>query len=1169
MAREAQELAARLTAATDAGFRGRLLARGQAQSVIRRAGILPPGAPPFSTFLDADLLNYGYALLSTSLLLVEAAGDALPEQIAVAQRGFIQSSYAIEAATRNAAPDADLIFHGLVAGAASHLGGYAARAYSLIQATRGSARSTPMEQTLADLIMRDLGAIERRTRQLRSSPQVADEALLAAFAGADDTTAEDPSPDQVGPVVLLLSENYLSAVSAALFAIEIGNRDLFGTAREELRLGEQASSDVSAPGPWWIYRLTRHLLGGLFDTSLETTIPQAPPPGAADRLDRWRDLRETFVTSLLARDRAEIDLWPSQLHVVDRIFQDLRDLVVALPTSAGKTRIAELAILACLAQGRRTVYVTPLRALSAQTEHVLARTFTPLGIRVSSLYGSMGTSNVDEDTLRSSEIVVATPEKLDFALRSDPSVLDDVGLVVLDEGHMIGATLREVRYEAQIQRLLRRTDADRRRILCLSAVFPSGSDLDDFVAWITDDDPDGLHRETWRPTQQRFGLVEWRGDHARLAITLGPEQPFIPRYFEARKPRRPFRRKFPSNQREHVIATGWRLVEDGQTVLVFCPQRNTVEKYAETIIDLHGRNLVPSVLPPDIDLSDALAVGSEWFGVGHPILRCLELGVAIHHGALPGPFRREVERLLQRGILKVTIASPTLAQGLNLSASAVLFHGIRRGKDLLKGAEFANVIGRAGRAFVDTEGLVLYPLFEPADWCRQEWHQLTQGDSGRPLQSGLIGIGIALLQQLAATHGISSIEQLLVYMTGGPDWALPVVTPGTDDDGTAAATWRSNLALLDIGILSIVGEADQDTVTDAATQILADALRDSLFERQLRHYNDTWQAALRELVVRRTRHLWQTATASQRRGWYLAGLGAEGGTELSRVSGRIVALAGQAETALLGDDHEQAADLIVEIADIVFALETFAPKNPLDNRDDVIRHWIHGKALADVAGDRVEIAQFIETDVIYSLVWGMEAARVYEAAQNNVDAGALLGSAVTAIETGTFHPAASILIRSGFDYRLAAIAAVTNTGATFDSLAGMHQWIDNLDPFLAFDPHWPTPESRSAWERFANPSRTQRSRRWLPQRTDVPAVIWYTTAPEPGTWLRVTNAGPAKIEIWSTGFDLLGEAAVRLASHRRGVLRGQRLPAGTGIRLHYHGPSDPFPPQRRRPRAGT
>ena len=74
----------------------------------------------------------------------------------------------------------------------------------------------------------------------------------------------------------------------------------------------------------------------------------------------------------------------------------------------------------------------------------LRRTFAPLGKTVSSLYGSIGASGADIDALRMTDIVVATPEKLDFALRNDPTLLDDVGLVVLDEGHMIGLGEREV-----------------------------------------------------------------------------------------------------------------------------------------------------------------------------------------------------------------------------------------------------------------------------------------------------------------------------------------------------------------------------------------------------------------------------------------------------------------------------------------------------------------------------------------------------------------------------------------------------------------------------------------------------------------------------------------------------------------------------------------------------
>lgn len=1130
--------------------------------MIRRDGVLPSGSPEFSAFLDADLLNYGYALLADGLDLIERleTGDdsETASQIDVARFAFIQSSYALESATRNSANASDKMFHQLIAGAASHLGGYAARAFSLIEGRQESDRLTPMELTLADLIMRDLNSIEERTRILRSSAGVSDDSLLAALSD-DDTDGEDA----LGPITLLLTENYLSAVTKGLFAIEVGDRDLLVDALQEMVLGERASMDVSAPGPWWVYRLTRRILEDLFDTSIGSNVPQDLPGGGENSTPRWRYLRRTFIENLLARGRSEIDLWPSQLNVVNQIFADDRDLVVALPTSAGKTRIAELSILACLAQGRRTVYVTPLRALSAQTEQILTRSFSALGVRVSSLYGSAGISDVDDDALRLSEIVVATPEKLDFALRSDPSVLDDVGLVVLDEGHMIGASEREIRYEAQIQRLLRRADASTRRIVCLSAVFPSGTDLDDFVAWITDDDPDGLHQETWRPTQQRFGLVEWQGSHARLAITLGADQPFIPRYFEAVQPLGPRRRQFPADQRELVIAAAWRLVEEGQTVLVFCPQRNSVEPYARKIIDLHRQGLITSVLPDNVDLGDALAVGAEWFGADHSILKCLGLGIAIHHGALPGPFRREVEKLLHEGKLKVTIASPTLAQGLNLSASAVLFHGLRRGRELLKGSDFSNVIGRAGRAFVDTEGLVLYPIFEQEysrrRKLRRDWLELSDGDKGKALDSGLIQIGTSLVRRMLASSGAQSIGSFLDYLTGGPDWNLPLLQrESPEDQVTAESEWRANLSLLDIGILSIIGDSAYDSDPDAATQILADALVDSLWERQLRRGDSDTASAIRELVASRVRHLWGTSTPSQRRGWYLAGLGADAGAELSAISGHVIDLLNQVEIDLMNDDHDSASDHLVEVAGAIFSLDTFAPEDSIDDWDGALRLWVKGLSLANFPGDPVKIARFIESGLVYKLVWGMEAARVFETAQDNMLAELLSGAGVTAIETGTFNLSASVLIRSGFDHRLAAVNAVTSTGADFDSAAEMRQWIDDLDSRYASDTAWPSPESRSAWEKFASRVRRPNIRRWVRTTASLEKVRWNGDVPAQNAWLRVTVLNINTIQIWTPGFDLLGEASVQINPERLGILRAQRMSGSQGIRLVYRGPRDLF-----------
>jgi hypothetical protein len=62
--------------------------------------------------------------------------------------------------------------------------------------------------------------------------------------------------------------------------------------------------------------------------------------------------------------------------------------------------------------------------------------------------------------------------------------------------------------------------------------------------------------------------------------------------------------------------------------------------------------------------------------------------VAIHHGALQTAFRKEVERLLRDGILKVTISSPTLAQGLNLSATTVIMHALFRNRERIETSEF-------------------------------------------------------------------------------------------------------------------------------------------------------------------------------------------------------------------------------------------------------------------------------------------------------------------------------------------------------------------------------------------------------------------------------------------------------------------------------------------------
>ena len=594
---------------------------------------------------------------------------------------------------------------------------------------------------------RDFAALRAEVFGYRASGAGSDVQIAATIQASLDQAEAADNPPEAGNEFLFdgldtaLTDEFLAAMSQFLLALERGERPLVDQSLERLQASLSICSELNFLPQWWAHRIAIHLLSDLWSSTFHERLPLQPAGGvAAD----WPRLRELFVALLQCRPRSEIDLWPSQIEAALRAVDQSDDLVVSLPTSAGKTRIAELCILRCLAGGKRVVFVTPLRALSAQTETTLQRTFGPLGKTVSALYGSIGVSGFDEDAIRERDIVVATPEKLDFALRNDPSLLDDVGLLVFDEGHMIGINEREVRYEVQIQRLLRRPDAHERRIVCLSAILPDGDQLDDFAAWLRRDHPGELIKNDWRPTRLRYGEVVWNSPTARLNLRVGDERPWVARFLTGAEPptwippKRRRKRLFPDDQRELCLATAWRLLEDGQTVLIFCPERRSVEPFADVIVDLHERGALRSLLEVDPAVLDtAIALGEEWLGPTSAILKCLRLGVALHHGALPMAYRKEVERLLRDGVLKVTISSPTLAQGLNLSATAVVMHSLHRHGEMINVSEFKNVIGRAGRAYVDVEGIVLFPMFDDIAKKRRNWEKLINDLGARDMESGL------------------------------------------------------------------------------------------------------------------------------------------------------------------------------------------------------------------------------------------------------------------------------------------------------------------------------------------------------------------------------------------------------------------------------------------------
>ncbi|MGO7038109.1 DEAD/DEAH box helicase [Rhizobium acaciae] len=1168
-------ISAAITEAAAAGFRGKLIAQGQARAMIWRDGVLPPDAPQFSPQLSFDLHSYAYGLLGLGLRMLEMSGD--PAQARVA---FVQAATALESVmAKGNRGESDRDFHFVMAAASYHLAQLSARAYSLLAIVANEENFSPLERALALLMRRDINALRALVYNYRLDGQGSDARIIGLFreqlAQEIPTPADDAVPDRDGHDFLwqgldiALVDNFFGAIAIFLLAVDRGERALVDQAIARLRESLAVCAELNLLPQWWAHRIAIHLLSDLWSNTFHEKVPLVPTGGVGGD---WLGLRSLFIALLASRPKAEIDLWPSQIEAAARAVDQSDNLVVSLPTSAGKTRIAELCILRCLAGGRRVMFVTPLRALSAQTEAGLQRTFGPLGKTISALYGSIGVSGFDEDAIRERNIVVATPEKIDFALRNDPSLLDDVGLLIFDEGHMIGPGEREVRYEVQIQRLLRRPDADQRRIVCLSAILPDGDQLTDFSAWLRRDQAEGPVKNDWRPTRLRFGEVAWISPNARLNLRVDDERPFVPRFFTGFtpqlfvKPKRKRTKIFPSNQRELCLATTWRLVEEGQTVLIYCPQRRSVEPYAEVIVDLHERGALPSLLTVDpAILQTAIALGEEWLGPDSDILKCLRLGVALHHGALPTAYRKEVERLLRDNILKVTISSPTLAQGLNLSATAVVMHSLYRKGEIIKVSEFKNVIGRAGRAYVDVEGLVLFPIFEDRrSKKRNEWVALIGDKGAREMESGLIQLLTALLLRMYKIVG-GDLNHLTEYVVNNAAaWNFPEV-PGEKpkDRDDARKEWEKNLATLDTAILSLIGEED---VQDADIESTLDAiLQSSLWQRRLLRTTEETRVTLKATLLTRSHFIWANSTPTKRRGYFLAGLGLQAGQALDAVAADANQLLVDANGALLNGNGNAAIAAISGIAELVFTFQPFAPDPLPDNWRHVLQLWLLGQPLAALVADgEGDGLRFLEDGLVYRLPWAMEALRVRATANGDVvgapGAAATLdehelGLALSAVETGTMNRSASILMQAGFNSRLAAIKAIADTGATFENGHGLRVWLSTPEvAAFASQADWPTPETRSLWRDFVQEFAPRASQTWS-ERTYLANVNWSTVPPSPGSPVSLHHWNGQPLVLSPEGLSY-GVVPYALNPARRGLLRATVAAQGGQLDLVYLGPDD-------------
>jgi len=1160
MARNPQAISSALAELVEPQARGRLLALGLARGMVWKDGVIPDGVPERlrSDSLTPDLLDFGYGILALALELRDANRERESDQRFETNEAFRVAAEAIESAVRRGDPNqGDQGRHLVVSAAAFHLAGYAARSFSLLPKPALDKNLASNERALGLLLRRDMAELRAHIIRWYTNPDHNDESIVARLLDEND---------QFGPedaAVLALFTSYHRGLGLADSALLSGNREQFNEAIEGIQAVIFSAAQIGNIPAWWVSTLTLHLLRDLWDQSLQVLLPSNPN---VDAPKRWNDLRQDFIAQLGTRRPPHIELWPSQIAAATRAVDPNDDLIIALPTSSGKTRIAELCILRALADGKRTVYVTPLRALSAQVEKVLARTFVPLKATVTSLYGASGATLFDAKTLVSADIVVATPEKLDFALRQDPTVLDDVALIVFDEGHMIGLGSREIRYEVLIQRLLRRPDADHRRIVCLSAMFnPEDPYFKDFGNWLRSDAPGDFVHVQWRPTRQRFATLDWSSSSSTGMLSfIDAEKPFVPRFVAASAAKGRRQNAFPQNDKEFCICAANAFALDGHTVLVYSPQRSQIEPLASEFRRISDQGYLSSVKPPDPALIEvARGIGREWLGEQHPALRALEIGVGTHHGALPRPFLSAIEDLLDSRKLSIVVASPTLAQGIDLACSVLVFRSLQRyenGKWTgISPAEFANVVGRAGRAYVDLDGIAILPTFKSDTRAAQHdlFANLVEKSKGQRLLSGLAHLIWRISTLLAEKLGVPKDEWLDYVLNQHNLWEdsrLETEALTEDDEEEIDDSIERHLTDLDVVLFSLIEPLGAPV--DQVAAILDDVLKDSLWSRTLAHLSAQDGDLERAILRSRADWLWNSTNAEQRAACFSSGLGRKPGLFIHDDLDNLVDILSTFQAAVANQDGDAAAQAAVQLAERVMGERFFTVRRLPEDWTAALTGWVKGTAFAEILSgrgtrDMQRTQGFVQEGIVFLLVWAAESVRVQALATGHPRADELGDGPAFALTYGVPSIAAALLCQMGFASRTGAVWVTRQLSAAFTDMEELRDWLRVYDALLTDPDFWDTPDHYLLWKQASAPTTTEYPRPWV-RKVHTVSPDWTSQGhPPPDTSLRIIPGAGRTATLCGTDLSPLGTADLPFDPHGA-ALEGSVTAAGAA-RISFFG----------------
>ncbi|XP_055594514.1 helicase POLQ-like isoform X2 [Uranotaenia lowii] len=366
------------------------------------------------------------------------------------------------------------------------------------------------------------------------------------------------------------------------------------------------------------------------------------------------------------------------------------NLIYALPTSGGKTLVAEIIMFReVLLRSRNAMFIVPYVSLAQEKLAALSPFAVTMGFLVEEYSGGKGVIPPRKRRKKNS-IFVCTIEKalvlLDSLIEADRA--NEIGLVVIDELHMIGGDRRGVNLEILITKI--QAIQAGIQIVGMSATI---GNLDEIAKFMTAD----IYCRDFRPVELKeyvkcgTDLLEINNGARKLEDAFRSKQTLDFGYSEAQ------RRIDP----DHLIGLVVEVVPSG-SCLIFCPTKRQCEQLCALLTEHLPRELTLHRAAEKEELIKSLQADGSLAPLLPP---AFQLGIAYHHSGLTFDERKLIEDGFRTGILSCIICTSTLAAGVNLPAKRVIIRSPFIASNFLSLSRYKQMVGRAGRAgFGDETG---------------------------------------------------------------------------------------------------------------------------------------------------------------------------------------------------------------------------------------------------------------------------------------------------------------------------------------------------------------------------------------------------------------------------------------------------------------------------------